>query len=88
MSTSLQCGTVRCATDEIELSTPVQITIRHSNAAKVCVCVHSIMTNTYIINFARNFVQRRIRNDPNATTLCVFWDIEIEERFVSLLLVL
>ena len=35
MSTALQCGTKRCPTDDLQLETPVRITIEHSDTVKV-----------------------------------------------------
>ena len=35
MSTALQCGTRRCPTDDLQLDTPVRITIEHSDSVKV-----------------------------------------------------
>ena len=35
VSTALQCGTGRCPTDDLQLNTPVMITIEHSNTVKV-----------------------------------------------------
>ena len=35
VSTALQCGTGRCPTDDLQLDTPVRITIEHSDTVKV-----------------------------------------------------
>ena len=35
VSTALQCGTRRCPTDDLQLDTPVRITIEHSDSVKV-----------------------------------------------------
>ena len=36
VSTALQCVSGRCPTENLELDTPVRITIRHSEEVKVC----------------------------------------------------
>ena len=47
VSTALQCGTGRCPTDDLQLDTPVRITIEHSDTVKVvhyvlcCWCCYS-----------------------------------------------
>ena len=40
VSTGLQCGTGRCPTDDLQLDTPVRITIEHSDTVKV---VHYVL---------------------------------------------
>ena len=35
VSTALQCGAEKCPTDDLELDTPVLITIQHSDTIKV-----------------------------------------------------
>ena len=35
VSTGLQCGTRRCPTGDLQLDTPVRITIEHSDTVKV-----------------------------------------------------
>ena len=35
VSTALQCGTGRCLTNDLDLSSPVLVTIQHSNITKV-----------------------------------------------------
>ena len=35
VSTALQCGTGRCPTDDLQLDTPVRITVEHSENIKV-----------------------------------------------------
>ena len=44
VSTALQCGTGRCPTENLELDTPVRITIRHSEEVKV-LCAKSLLEN-------------------------------------------
>ena len=41
VSTALQCGTGRCPTDDLQLDTPVRITIGHTETVKVVIsCIH------------------------------------------------
>ena len=37
VSTALQCGTGRCPTDDLQLNTPVLVTIQHSEVIEVSI---------------------------------------------------
>ena len=38
VSTGLQCENELCPTEDLELGSPILITIQHSDSVKVCVC--------------------------------------------------
>ena len=46
VSTALSSGTVKCPTDDLQLDTPVRITIEHSDTVKVA---HSLLFVSVIV---------------------------------------
>ena len=50
VSTALQCGAGRCPTDNLTLSTPVRITIEHSEENKVQTCHVSTVQKVLLVD--------------------------------------
>ena len=70
MSTGLQCENEFCPTEELELGSPILITIQHSDSVKVCVCYHNISIPVLIND---DVMQMQLMSDNTLQIRCVFW---------------
>ena len=75
VSTSLQCGSERCPTDDVALNTPIRVYFEHSDPTKV--------NNVHVARFLHFMIisiqEAMLRGDDSEIT-CVFWDFLSERR--------
>ena len=69
VSTGLQCENELCPTEDLELESPILITIQHSDSVKVCVCYH--ISIPVLIN--NDVMQIQLMSDNTLQIRCVFW---------------